>query len=130
MTFYAQPLVAGSAQIIFVESAVAGVMAGDAGHCPTVTWVVSIITGWMTEGIMILMTTDTSLIPFTFQHGWCGCSVKLMTIQTTLSMGMEVKTLFAVFKFAGVTITAHFPRITTNQTRLLTGVRGMTTETE
>jgi hypothetical protein len=88
------------------------------------------IAGWVTERVVILVATDTNLIPLPFQHCRICCTVQLMTVKTAFSMGVEVKTLLPPLELSGMAITADLPRITTDQPCLLTGVGSMAVKAE
>lgn len=114
MTLNAQTFVTGTAQIILVESAITGIMAGDTGHRLTIPWIVSRISGWVVEIIMFFVTVDTGLVVPPFEHRWFFCSMELMTIEAAVSIGVEVATVFAANKFSGMALLADFSGVTTN----------------
>lgn len=130
MTLNAQTLVTGTAQVEFKQRSVTGIVTGVTGHRLTVARVIGRITGRVTEVIVILVTGEAALIPRPLEHCRCWRTVQLMAVETAFSMGVKVEVFLPPFKFTGMTVAADLPGVPPNQSGLLTGMWGMTIETE
>ncbi len=56
--------------------------------------------------------------------------MKLVTVETALSMGVEIEIVIPPFKFSSMAVTTDLTRITPNQAFLLTGMRSVTVKAE
>ncbi len=56
--------------------------------------------------------------------------MQLVTVETALSMGVEIEIVIPPFKFSSVAVTTDLTRIAPNQARLLTGMRSVTVKAE
>lgn len=130
MTLNAQPFITGTAQVEFKQRPVTGVVTRITGHWPTIAWVMCCITGRVTEVVMVFVTIEAGFISRSFKHGWLRSTVQLVTVETALSMGVEIEIVIPPFKFSSMAVTTDLTRITPNQAFLLTGMRSVTVKAE
>ena len=114
MTLNAQTFIAGAAQVVFVERAITRIVARDTGHRLTIAWIVCLITGRVAEIIVLFVTIGTGFISTTFKHSWLCGSMELVTIETAISVWVEMCAVFTSFKFTRMAITADFTGVATN----------------
>ena len=88
------------------------------------------ITGRVTEIVMVFVTIEAGFISRPFKHGWLRSTVQLVTVETALSMGVEIEVVIPPFKFSSVAITTDLTGITTNQSGLLAGMRSVAVKAE
>jgi hypothetical protein len=129
MTQNTQALVTGAPEVVFKHRAIARIMTGDTVHRLTITWVESLVTHGVTEIAVALMTVNARAVVIFFPHRRQIAAVQLMTINTTVRMGVNIQTVGAARELALMTLAACVTRGLFDQAILTTGVRVMAVKT-